>query len=160
MLPSRKMPATTAYISENASRRAIPVEFSSAGAPAPPGYVCVRVHTSGACMPRVVDFSLNVALLVHFCLPGHTCDMYVVSRCTHRTTIHRYLSRPSSGRGCVAIACMRMLHVCGRVATRVITHLSSSPRCLPRAHINTCSPCAHLPTGVVAPAGERLLSAR
>lgn len=90
------MPATIAYISGNASRRAIPAEFSSERHLRPRN---VRVYVSGTCMPRVVDLR---ASLVHFCPSVCVCVRVCVrvcthkSRCTHRTTIHRYLAWPPS----------------------------------------------------------------
>lgn len=130
MLPSRKMPATTAYISENASRRAIPVEFSSAGHLRPRDMcTCVYTYTSGACMPRVVDISLNVARTFLYVWAFYMY-VYVMSRYTHRTTIHRYLSRPSS-RGASRLPCMCM---CSMWSSRdALPRIYRLPRVVSRA---------------------------
>lgn len=105
------------YLRKRVSTGYFRVEFSSAGHLRPRDLcvnVRVYVHTSGACMPRVVDFSKRCAARTFLSACSHMCAcMYA----PHRTTIHRYLPRPSSGRGMmrVAIACMC---TCSRVATR------------------------------------------
>jgi len=109
-------------------------------APAPSECTCIRVYVSGTCMPRVVDLR---ALLVYFCPSVCVCVHVCVrvcthkSRCTHRTTIHRYLARPPSlGMRRDFTQHVRVMHEYSNVR---IAYDASYYR-LSRAHVNTCLP--------------------
>lgn len=83
LLPTQNVPATIAYISGNASRRAIPAEFSSERHLRPRNVTCIRVYVSGTCMPRVVDLR---ASLVRFC-PSVCVCVYVCVRVCVRISL-------------------------------------------------------------------------
>lgn len=133
------MPATTAYISENASRRAIPVEFSSAGHLRPRD-MCTWVYTytwrmHAACR-RYFSKRCVARTFLYVWAYVRVCDVPLYER----RSIVICLGHPVS-RGALrlhACVCAR----CGRVATRYRASIVFPALSLARAHINTCSPRA------------------
>jgi len=105
-------------------------------------YICVRTtcmyNTSGACMPRVVDFSKRCVARTFLSAWAYCACMWCPAVRTERRSIVICLDHHPGSRlhACVCAQC-------GRVATRYRAHrLSRVQRCLSRTHINTCSPRA------------------